>query len=107
MPADPRATDVSPVAGDDIEKGSTKCVALGGVLFVGVTAVGLIVFLLGQDDPATDALTDQAALCGTLSHQAYDTAVEACAGDAACEAALPHYWNSDAGCVYFSGAAPP
>ena len=103
MPGDPRAADVSPVSGGDIEKGSVLCVALGFMLFAGVTAVGLILFLLGQDEPTDLA---QAALCGTLSHQEYQTTVDNCAGNATCEDAIPHYWNSDAGCVYFSGAPP-
>jgi K(+)-stimulated pyrophosphate-energized sodium pump len=78
-------------------------VALAGMFFAGVTAVGVVVFLLGQDDP-TGADLAAAANCGTMSHQVYDTLHEACNGDATCEGALPHYWAPEAGCVYFSGA---
>lgn len=107
MPADARATDTSAVSGDSLEKGSKLLVALGFLLFAGVTAVGIIVFLLGQDDPATALDLARAAACGTLSHQVYETAVEACGSDAACKDALPHYWNEDAGCAYFSARHAP
>ena len=105
--ADPRATDVSPVAGDDLEKGSIVLVVLGFVFFAAVTAVGIIFFLLGQDDPANEADYSRAAACGTMSHQEYSNAIDLCGGDSTCEDQLPHYWNSAAGCVYFPGALTP
>jgi hypothetical protein len=105
MPADPDATNVSPVS--DIEKGSVMCVALGGVFFIAVTVVGVVFFLLGQTDPTGIAL-DAAAACGTLSHQTYETMMDTCKATEGCNVDLiPHYWGKDAGCVYFSGTAVP
>lgn len=105
MPADPDATNVSPVS--DVEKGSVACVALGFLFFIAVTVVGVVFFLLGQTDPTGDALA-AAAACGTLSHQTYDTLVDTCKATPGCSVdSIPHYWGEQAGCVYFSGMAVP
>ena len=74
--ADPRAQDCNPV--DDVETGSLPLVIIMFLFFLGTAVVGVFVFILGIDDPATPTLLAKAAKCGTLSHQKYDNQYEDC-----------------------------
>ena len=97
-----------------VESGSILLIIFSILVLAGAVAVSLILATGMEDLDANQTAT--AALCGTVTHQAYETLTEACdttftaqgydTADA-CKDAIPHYWSEAAGCVMFPGAPLP
>ena len=97
-----------------VESGSILLIIFSTLVLAGAVVVSII--LLGGMDDLDAAGLAQAANCGRLSHQAYETRTLACDTTfadqgyetaQACKDAIPHYWSEAAGCVMFPGTPLP